>query len=66
MRRFMTGVVALAAVFGAAWPAAALEGAPDLAVSITWGAPGGPHVRSGETATWVVTVTNQGDAFTVQ
>jgi hypothetical protein len=62
MRRFMTGVVALAAVVGAAGPAAALEGAPDLAVSITWGAPGGPHVRSGETATWVVTVTNQGDA----
>ena len=62
MRRFMTGVVSLLAVAGTAWPAAAQEGTADLAVTLAWAANGGPHVRSGETATWTVTVTNQGDA----
>ncbi|WP_076259507.1 CARDB domain-containing protein [Intrasporangium flavum] len=58
----MTTLAALLAVVGTAWPASAEDGTPDLGVTITWGAPGGPHVRSGETATWTVTVTNLGDA----
>lgn len=62
MRRVTVGLGCLLAATGLALPAQAEEGTPDLAVSITWGTPGTPHVLSGETATWQLTATNLGTA----
>lgn len=62
MRRVVVGLACLLAASGAALPARAAESTADLAVTIAWGTGGTPHVRSGETATWDVTVTNLGTA----
>ena len=62
MRRVITGLACLLAAVGTAAPAWAQDGTPDLGVTLAWAPNGGPHVRSGDTATWVVTVTNLGDA----
>lgn len=32
----------------------------DLSVTVQWGGPGVPHLKTGDTATWTVTVTNTG------
>jgi hypothetical protein len=62
MRRVFVGLVCLLAASGSALPVWAEEGSADLAVTIAWGAGGTPHVRSGETATWELSVTNVGTA----
>lgn len=67
MKRVMVGLLCLLTWAVLAPPVWAQdEGTADLVVTMAWAGHGSPHVRSGGTATWTVTVTNLGPATAQQ